>query len=75
MNKDAGEKAQSELNKAFGDGSIFFFACDVTKYSDLESELMIRLDCIYTRYIALVIDFSSRQIVKEQDTVSLFFGQ
>lgn len=48
MNKDAGEKAQSELNKAFGDGSIFFFACDVTKYSDLESELMIRLDCIYT---------------------------
>lgn len=38
MNKDAGEKAQTELNKAFGDGSIFFYACDVTKNSDLESE-------------------------------------
>lgn len=46
MNKDAGEEAQSELNKDFGDGSLFFFACDVTKYSDLESEWMIRIHCI-----------------------------
>lgn len=46
MNKDAGEKAQTELNKAFGDGSIFFFACDVTKNSDLESAVKLCIESL-----------------------------